>query len=297
MGLKIGFDIGGTKIASAVFSADGKILSKTKMDMPKEYDSFLGNLVSTIKNFENEHAGISNIGIVIRGSIDREQNCVAVSHYASFLEGKKVASDLADLVGLPVRMANDANGAAMAEAHRGAGKGHDVVFYVTVGTGIGGALIVNGKLIEGRHGWAGEIGQLPLPFRDERDGPVVDRGQWMPDRIEECLGGPALARRYEAATGKKAEGAQIVALARQGDKGAIEVVDAYYESFAKAMTVVLHTVDPDIVVIGGGMSTIAELYDEIPKRLPRYALSPKVKTPFVPAALGEDSALFGAYYL
>ena len=221
-----------------------------------------------------------------------------------FLIGRNLPQDLERLFARPVGFANDANCAALAEAKEGAGKGHRSVFGLIMGTGIGGGFILNGQIIAGANGLCGEIGHLPLPHYEESDGVRVACGCGQSGCIEKLIAGAGLARLHHTLTGREADAREIAEQARDENTDALRVLDQYYTALhvldryyttvAKAMTVILHSFDPDIITVSGGLNTLPGLYDAVPKRWGRYALNKNLVTKFVPATFGAMAGLRGA---
>lgn len=296
MGHVIGLDIGGTKIAGGVFTSDGKLLHQVVKPSPKEYARFITKVRDVVVELER-HAGVPcEVGISMVGAIDYEKKTVCSGNLICIV-GKPVFSDIDEAIGKKTRYGNDANCSALAEAIDGAGTGAPVVLGLIMGTGIGSGLIVNRLIVEGPNGTTGEIGHTPLPNYEEADGPkrLCPCGRY--GCIEAAMQGSALADLYEYMCGQKMEPPEIADKARAGDKNALRVLDRYYEIVAKAMIVPIHMIDPDIIVVSGGLNSLPGLYEEVPKRWGKYCLVPKPKTLFVPAAHGPMAGMRGAAFL
>jgi len=293
MSFSIGLDIGGTKIAGAVFDDKGEVLTQNAVPTPTDYADFLAACGELISEFDKACKQKAKIGIGIAGMIDSKHGTVFAPNIPC-LEGRPFRSDCEKTFGRAVRVANDADCAALVEACDGAGQGYRTVFGLIMGTGVGGGLVIDGKIFEGAHGLAGEIGHLPLPFRDAADGPLVDCGCGQKGCIDKSIGGPALARLYKAMTGKQAEAEHIAIRAREGDTEARRVLDQFYTTVAKAMVTVIHSFDPDIIVVSGGLNDLPSLYNEVPKRWGRYALCKALCTKFAAAKYGAISGIRGA---
>jgi len=288
MGVAIGLDIGGTKIAGAAFNAQGAELAQMTLPTPTTYAALLETCHAIVRQLEQKNGPAHSLGV-----------CAPYADACSnanmpFLIGQSLAQDLEQIFVRPIGFANDANCAALAEAREGAGKNHRAVFGLIMGTGIGGGFVLNGQIVAGANGMCGEIGHLPLPYYEESDGARVACGCGQKGCIEKLIAGAALARLYHAHTGREADARQIAEQSRQGEAEALRVLDHYYTIVAKAMTVLLHSFDPDIITVSGGLNTLPGLYDEVPKRWGRYALSKNPKTKFVPAAFGAMAGLRGA---
>jgi len=286
-----GLDIGGTKTAGAIYDSDDRELAQVSLPTPGEYDAFL----------ETCRVILEQLWQV--GKADTLGACAPyadnfVCSNVPYLAGKDLKGDLAKLFGRPVPLGNDANCAALAEAMAGPGKGYRSVFGLIMGTGVGGGLVLDGQIFVGANGLCGEVGHLPLPCREESDGPsCIACGCGQKDCIECFISGSGLSRLYYLMTKHEAEAKDIGAFAAQGDKDALGVLDRFYTTVAKAMVVVLHTFDPDIIIVSGGLNSLPGLYDAVPKRWGRYGVSRNPKTKFVPASFGAMAGLRGAAVL
>jgi fructokinase len=289
----IGLDIGGTKIAGAFLSDDGALSTPHRCTTPQDYALFLQACVAIVRAVADEAGGLSPIGIGLPGAPDTTLGTVNASNLP-FLAGQPFQHDLEARLGVPVLLANDANCMALAEAVDGAGQGASNVLGLIVGTGVGSGWIVNGRIVAGANGMAGEIGHLPLPFREASDGPVYKCGCQQTGCIEQAISGPGLERLYTFMTGEKLAPPDIARQAAAGEAKAVAVLDRYADSFAKAMITVLHSFDPDIVVIAGGMKELPVFYDALPARMAKYTFAATINTRFVPARFGPESGLHGA---
>ena len=286
-----GLDIGGTKTAGAIYDSDDRELAQVSLPTPGEYPAFL----------ETCRVILAQLGQV--GKADTLGACAPyadnfVCSNLPFLAGKDLKGDLAKLFGHPVPLGNDANCAALAEALAGPGKGYSSVFGLIMGTGVGGGFVLDGKIVGGANGLCGEIGHLPLPCREDSDGPLgVACGCGKKDCIECFISGSGLSRLYYTLTKREAEAKDIGALAGQGDQDALRVLDRFYTTVAKAMVVILHTFDPEIIIVSGGLNGLPGLYTAVPKRWGSYGISKTPKTKFVPASFGALAGLRGAAVL
>lgn len=292
----IGLDIGGTKIAGGLLTPDGAMAGEVVVPTPQDYSEFLASCDDVIGKLENLSGGNCSVGVGIAGWIERDAGRVT-SPNLPFLKGQPFRHDLASRIGREVRLANDANCMALAEAVDGAGAGYDSVLGVILGTGVGSGFVHHGRLVDGCSGMAGEIGHLPLPFREAADGSLIPCACRQEGCVESLTSGGALARLYEFMTGKSADARAIGVMAEAGDPDALRVLDRYYEVVAKAMVIALHTFDPDVIVVSGGVSLLSGLYDEVPKRWGRYVSTPNILTKFLPARHGAMSGIRGAAWL
>jgi fructokinase len=213
------------------------------------------------------------------------------------LIGKRLDQDLAAKLQRPVRLANDANCFALSEAVDGAGAGARVVFGVILGTGVGGGVVVERKILVGRNDIAGEWGHNPLPWPQPDEIPGAPCYCGKAGCIETFLSGPGLARAYQAKTGKPVTAAEVARAAAAGEPVANACLDLYTDRLARGLTAVINIIDPDVIVLGGGLSNIARLYDELPARIAGYAFSDAIDTPIVRARHGDSSGVRGAAWL
>ncbi|MDD3028941.1 MAG: ROK family protein [Alphaproteobacteria bacterium] len=284
----IGLDIGGTKIAGALYDDAGSELTREWRPTPSSYEAFLDVCASVVHALEDKGSG-ATLG-VCAPYVD-ETTCSNIP----YLAGKNLSKDFAALFKRSVPLTNDANCAALAEALEGAGRGFRSVFGLILGTGVGGGFVLDGRLWTGLHGLAAEVGHLPLPYCDDADGPMVYcSGCGQTGCIEQHISGGSLARLYAFLTKKEADAKTIATLARQGDPDALRVLDRYYTIVAKAMTLVLHTFDPDVITVSGGLNALPGLYEAVPERWGLYSICKKPKTRFVPSSFGALAGMRGA---
>ncbi|MEJ2553766.1 MAG: ROK family protein, partial [Gammaproteobacteria bacterium] len=226
----------------------------------------------------------------------RATGCIKNSNSVCLI-GKPLGKDLAALLGREVRLANDANCFALSEATDGTGAGAESVFGVIIGTGTGGGIVIRGQILEGNNAIAGEWGHNPLPWpRDaERPGPSCYCGKQ--GCIETYLSGPGLARDHAIITGQSLGGAEIVRLAEGGDTACIATLERYEDRLARGLATVINVLDPDVIVLGGGVSNIARLYHNVPNLWEGYVFSDHVDTRLEPAKYGDSSGVRGAAWL
>ena len=275
--MRIGLDLGGTKIEGLALGDDGGELARRRIAAPRgNYDDTVQAIVDLVTSLERSAEAASaakadrtttasarqaraTVGIGIPGAISPATGLIKNAN-STWLIGRPFESDLARALGRPVRLANDANCFALSEATDGAAAGAAVVFGVIIGTGTGGGLVVNGRVVVGANAIAGEWGHnpLPAPQDDERPGPACYCGRF--GCIETFLSGPGLARDYIAHGGEDATAIEIAARAERGDARASGCLDRYERRLARALASVINVVDPDVVVLGGGLSNISRLY-------------------------------------
>jgi fructokinase len=293
----IGLDIGGTKIAGAIFDGNRRELAQVSCPTPDNYTDFLRTCCDVIAQLETKSDSPATIGIGVPGALDYATGDVVMTGNTPCIVGKPLRKDLEQLLKRPLRLANDADCAALSEAVDGAGAGFRTVFGLIVGTGVGGGYVADHHLIEGVNGLAGEFGHLPLPFREASDGPLAECVCRQKGCIEKSVSGGGLARLYTSMTGKQADASQIATLAQRNDSDASRVLDQYYTTLAKAMVPVIHTFDPQIIVASGGLSLLPGLAEEVPKRWSKFTACPNPKTKFAIARHGAMSGLRGAAWV
>jgi fructokinase len=294
--IRIGFDVGGSKIAALALDPQGRELARRRRDVPRDYAATLGALTQMVDDLVTAHGAAVSIGIALPGMIGAGGELIRVVNLP-WVEGRPLRSDLEQAVGLPVTIANDANCFALSEAVDGAAAGAPVVFGATLGTGVGGGIVVAGQPLPGANAIAGEWGHNPLPLLAPEDGPPVACACGRTGCIETWLNGRALARDFARVAGRAADGPEIAGLAAQGDGAALAALARYQRRLAIALAGVVNLLDPDVIVLGGGLSAIASLYSEVPKLWRPLVVAPEPKTRLVPARFGAESGLRGAAWL
>ncbi len=288
-------DFGGTKIEAAALDGRGEIVARERAPNPGDYDTAIAQVVRLVGAVEAA-AGSGTVGLAVPGSISpvtgRMRNANSV-----WLNGRAFPQDLASALGREVRLSNDANCFALSEATDGAAAGARTVFGVIIGTGCGGGVVVNGRELDGRNGVAGEWGHTPLPWPSHAE---IDASRCWCGRsgcLETWISGSGFARDHEAVTGQALKGEAIVAAARAGDAGAAASLDRYIGRLARGLAIVCDLLDPDMIVLGGGMSNVAELYEQLPERIAPHVFSDVFTTPVVKAKWGDSSGVRGAAWL
>jgi len=295
--MRIGIDLGGTKIEGAALDAGGRELVRRRVATPRgDYEATLAAIAALVDSIEHEAGARGTVGVGMPGTISPATGLVKNAN-STWLNGRPLASDLPRRLDRPVRFANDANCFALSEASDGAAAGAAVVFGVIVGTGCGGGVVVRGEVIAGANGVAGEWGHNPMPApRDtESPGPPCYCGRR--GCIEQFLSGPALARDYREAGGAAVTAAEVAARASAGETRAVEALSRYAERMARALGSVINLLDPDVIVLGGGLSNIELLYDAVPARWSAYVFSDRVDTRLARATHGDSSGVRGAAWL
>jgi fructokinase len=295
--LKLGIDLGGTKIEVAVLGDNHEILLRRRVDTPQgDYRATLETVVRLVAEAEMALGKSCTVGVGTPGSLSRHTGLLRNSNSVC-LNGQPFKHDLELLLGRKIRMANDANCFALAEARMGAGRGAEAVFGVILGTGVGGGIVVQGQERDGINGVAGEWGHNPLPWAEptELPGPACYCGKR--GCIETFLSGPAMVADHERATGKRLAPADIVRAADGGDAACAGSLERYCRRLAKSLAVVINILDPEAIVLGGGLSNIGRLYDRVPELLPEYVFCDRVATPLVKHELGDSAGVIGAAWL
>ena len=295
--MRLGIDIGGTKIEAAALDADGAIRLRHRLPTPSgDYPGIIATVKALVTGIEAEAGPAESIGVGIPGMLSPATGLVKNAN-STCLIGRPFDRDLAAALGRPVRLANDANCFALSEAVDGAAQGARVVFGVILGTGVGGGVVVDGKVLTGRNAIAGEWGHSPLPWPqdDERPGPACYCGKH--GCTETFLNGAGLSRAYEALTGRQEEAAAIAARAEAGEAAAGTALARYVDRLARALAAVINLLDPEIIVLGGGLGQIAALYRDVPARWGDYVFSDTVATKLVPPRWGDSSGVRGAAWL
>lgn len=295
--MKIGIDWGGTKIeAIAIDSKDGSEVNRIRVDSPKDnYKEIISAVVNLIKDISKDEKEFT-VGIGMPGSLHPDTGLVQVSN-SKALENKPVRSDLEKQLGYEIKIANDADCLALSEAIDGAGKDYKSIFAVILGTGVGAGYVVNKELVEGPNKLTGEWGQNPIPGPMDDYERSVKRHCGRVGAIEVFISGPGLENDYEYRSGKQISSREIINLYRGKDDLATEVMDTYFERTARSFSSFVNILDPDVIVCGGGMSDVDEIYEEVPKRIIPYIASNFFLTPIVKAKHGSSSGVRGAAYL
>lgn len=296
--MRIGIDLGGTKILGIALDRDGIERARVRVATPKEsYDAIVQAIRDLVARLETlSGAMATTIGIGIPGCLSASTGLVKGANTVALI-GHPLDRDLVQALKRPVRVANDANCFALSEASDGAGVGAPVVFGVIIGTGTGGGVVVNGQIIAGANGIAGEWGHNPLPWPtdDERPGPPCYCGK--SGCIETFLSGPGLAAEHRRRTGQQLGAAAIAASAEAGNLQASETMARYEQRLARSLATVINVLDPDVIVLGGGVSNIARLYRSVPDLWGRHVFSDTVRTKLLPARHGDTSGVRGAAWL
>lgn len=300
--MRLGLDYGGTKIEGVVLDADGTERARARVPTPRfDYDGGVRAIRGLLDRLETEAGGrIDTVGIGVPGSVDRGTGRITKGN-STWLNGRDLRGDLTAALDRPVRIANDANCFALSEAVDGSGAGAPVVFGVILGTGVGGGIVVNGALVEGVNAVGGEWGHVPLPtpMDDERPGPVCSCG--VPGHCEAWLSGPSLAADYARRKGVPVEDGprapEVIALAAGGDAVASETMRRYEDRLGRSLAMIVNILDPDVIVLGGGLSNVRRLYENVPGLMKPHVFGDKFNTRVVENRHGDSSGVRGAAWL
>lgn len=291
--LRIGVDLGGTKIEAVALDASGREVVRRRVATPREdYALTVEAIARLVEDVEREAGSAGSVGVGMPGAISPASGLVKNAN-STWLNGRPLADDLPRRLGRPVRLANDANCFALSEACDGAAAGARVVFGVIVGTGTGGGIVVDGRVLTGPNAIAGEWGHNPLPWlrADENPGPSCYCGR--SGCIETFLSGPGLARDYAEHAGRERPPEEIVAAA-EDDPQAEAALARYEDRLARALASVVNLLDPDVVVLGGGLSNLGRLYHSLPRLWCPFVFSDRVATRLLPPLHGDASGVRGA---
>ena len=297
MDKRIGIDLGGTKIEGIVLAADGQQLVRERVVTPQDdYQATLAAIVDLVATLEQSVGQQCSIGIGMPGSLSRVSGLVKNSNSVC-LNGKPLPHDLEALLGRPLRFANDADCFVLSEANDGAAAAAGTVFGVIIGTGTGGGIVVDGKLVSGPNGISGEWGHNPLPWPqgDELPGPECYCG--LNGCIETWLSGPGLSRDHYRVYGKKMQPVTIYQCDELGDEKCRDTMKRYADRMARALASIINVLDPDVIVLGGGVSNIKSIYKDVPRLWGSYVFSDRVDTKLVHAKHGDSSGVRGAAWL
>jgi fructokinase len=294
--MRIGIDMGGTKIEAIALDGRRELLRRRIAAPRGDYEATIRAVAALVGAIESQLARTGTVGVGIPGAISASTGLVKNAN-STWLIGHPFDRDLEAALGRPVRVTNDANCFALSEATDGAGQGTKIVFGVILGTGTGGGVVVHGRVLEGRNRIAGEWGHNPLPWpqHGEWPGPACYCGQT--GCIETFLSGPGLSAGYQTLSSRCVPAQDVVKLAEEGDPYALRALDAYEGRLARALASIINVLDPDVIVLGGGLSNIARLYRNVPPLWEPFVFSDSSDTPLVAARHGDSSGVRGAAWL
>jgi fructokinase len=300
--LRIGIDLGGTKIEALALASDGTELARRRVATPSHYDHTLGLLRGLVSALEGDSAAKigapqrAEVGVGIPGTLSPTTGLVKNANSA-WLNGRPFDQDLGRVLGRPIRVANDANCFVLSEATDGAGAGADTVFGIIIGTGVGGGTVVHGRVLEGRQRIGGEWGHNPLPWPkdSERPGPECVCGKR--GCLETFVSGPGFASDHEFVTGVTLSTHEIAEQVADGQPDACATYERYVDRLARGLATVVNVLDPDVVVLGGGMSNLPDLPDDVEHALPPFVFTNDCSTRVVRNVHGDASGVRGAAWL
>jgi len=294
MAIHLGIDLGGTKIEIIALDGDCVELLRRRVPTPQgNYDATLAAIVGLVHSAERQMGQTGTVGMGIPGAESSYSGLIKNAN-STCLIGRPLRQDLQDLLEREVRLANDANCFALSEATDGAGADANVVFGAILGTGVGGGIVVNSKVLVGANSIAGEWGHNRLPG-DETFWPQCFCGRQ--GCIEAFLSGPGLTRDHERITGQHKKPSEIAALAAQGEPSCVQTMDRYEERLARALAQVINVLDPEIIVLGGGLSNLNRLYENLPGLCSQQVFSDQLGTRFLRNKHGDSSGVRGAAWL
>ena len=285
---RIGIDIGGTKIDAIVFDANDRIIFEKRVDTPRTYEPMIAAVAGLVKD-----AGEGSVGIGAPGSAHPATGIWRNSNFTP-ANAKPVARDLEAAIGRPIRIENDANCFALSEARDGAGAGFKTVAFYTIGTGLGGGIVINGEIIRGANAEAAEFGHTGLPWMTQEDWPPVPCFCGKAGCTEMYVSGTGLIKDYKRATGETLSGPDIIAKARAGEAEGRAALKRFQIRFARVCANLLNVIDPDVFVMGGGMASLPELVEELPPLIAKYTFSGEAKAKVIRAKHGGNSGVRGA---
>lgn len=297
MSLRIGIDLGGSKTELVALDTGGMERYRIRAPTPAhDYAELIARIVTLVADAEQQLGATTRIGVGTPGS-PSPANALMRNANTQSLNGKPFQQDLSNALQREVRIANDANCFALSEAIDGAGRDAQVVFGVILGTGAGGGVVINQQVLQGRNAIAGEWGHNPLPWPTPAELTGVQCFCGKHGCIETFVSGTGLARDHHFQTAEQLSAVQITQLASAGDTRAVATLERYYDRLARALASVINVLDPDVLVLGGGMSRYEPLYAQLTQRLPAYVFSDCFTTPVLPAQHGDASGVRGAAWL
>jgi fructokinase len=291
--IQIGVDFGGTKIEAAALAPDGEVVARLRTSTPATYAAALVVVRDLVERIEAETGQRGTVGVGAPGSVSPRTGMMRNAN-AVYLNGRRFREDLSQALERRVRLANDANCLALSEAADGAAAGARVTFAIILGTGCGGGLVVDGRLVEGGDGVAGEWGHMPLPWPNADEAPGPDCWCGQKGCLETWVSGTGLRRDFTAHTGRELDGAAIVADALAGEPEAAAAFDRLVDRLGRAMAVICNIVDPEVFVLGGGLSNVEALYARLPGVIGPRIFSDGFSAKIAPARWGDSSGVRGA---
>lgn len=296
MTVRVGIDLGGTKIEVLALSPDGAVLFRRRVATPRDYSGVIRTIAELVTAAEGHVGERGTVGIGAPGSLSPATGLWRNANI-EFCNGRDLPGDLAAAVGREVRVENDANCFVLSEATDGAGASAWTVYGVTAGTGLGGGMVVGKRLNRGANGAAGETGHVPLPWLTAEDYPLPPCYCGLEGCAEQYLSGTGLAREFTARTGRTWTSEEIMSGAAAGDIEAAAAAERFYDRFARFLSVIVNIMDPDVIVVGGGLSTTPGFSGKIAWRVPLYTFARDINVRVLPAHHGDASGVRGAAWL
>ena len=295
--MKIGIDLGGTKTEGILIDSSGKELNRERIKTEKNYDGTINGILSIIKNFENSFGIVESIGIGMPGAISADTALIKNAN-SIWLNGKPLKKDLEKILNRKINLENDANCFALSEAVDGGGKGFKVVFGVIIGTGTGGGIVIDHKVLQGRNNIGGEWGHVTLPNRsDDEKKYVKDCYCGKNGCMETYVSGPGFASTFNLRFNKDYDSHKILEGFKEHDPDCIFALEKYTDHLARGLSLVCNILDPDVIVLGGGMSNIDFIYKNIDDALKKYVFTDTLHTKVVKNIHGDSSGVRGAAWL
>ena len=295
--LRFGIDLGGTKIEILALDANGNEKYRRRIATPHSgYTDTVDAIVSLVHAAEAEFGQTGTVGIATPGAVSRKTGLIKNAN-STCLNGQPLVADLQKALRREIRIENDANCFALSEATDGAASGCEIVFGVILGTGVGGGIVVNGRVLAGCNAIGGEWGHNPLPWPQaaELPGNLCYCGR--EGCIETWLAGPGLVKHFQQRSGRSLTAADIVEHAERGDADCVQAMQQYENRLARALASIINVIDPDAIVLGGGLSNIARLYENVPPQWAQYVFSDQVSTRLLSPRFGDSSGVRGAAWL
>jgi predicted NBD/HSP70 family sugar kinase len=297
MGLRIGIDLGGTKVEAAALDAAGAITLRRRVATPTAgYEATVETIADLVESLEAQLGARASVGIATPGAQSLVDRRIKNAN-STCLNGRPLKEDLERRLDREVRMANDANCFALSEASDGAARGAGSVFGVILGTGVGGGIVIDGRIVTGANAIAGEWGHNPLPLPDASDHPLPLCYCGRRGCIETYLSGPGLSADFARTSGERLEAMEIAKRAEAGDGACVAAMDRYELRLARSLSGVINLLDPEVIVLGGGLSNIRRLYAALPRLCKEFVFSDDIRTRIVPPAHGDSSGVRGAAWL
>lgn len=299
--LRFGIDVGGTKIEIRALDGEGNEAYRQRIATPQSsYKDTVAAIAGLVRTAEAALGQAGTVGIATPGAVSFKTGLIKNAN-STCLNGQPLVTDLQAELHREIRIENDANCFALSEATDGAAAnangGHAIVFAVILGTGVGGGIAVNGKVLTGRNGIGGEWGHNPLPWPQPEELPGNTCYCGRVGCIETWLSGPGLARHFQQHSNRSLSAAEIAKQAMRGDLACEQAMRQYEDRLARALASIINVIDPDVIVLGGGLSNIARLYENVPRQWAKYVFSDQVDTRLVPPRFGDSSGVRGAAWL